>query len=520
MWSAVRSMSVIQYISISELLPDLMNSAIIVLDNQHLVTLWNRQAEKFYGIERTQALGQQIHHILPCSLLPDMTPEDIQDTINLHQNLHQRVTHFNIHGHILYLDLHLHALPDDSGCIIIMNDISSNVKQEYERQRFECQIQLTQKLESLGLLAGTIVHDFNNILANILGNAEIAMMDTMQHSDAMKHLQDIKSTALQASELCNQMLAYSGKSRSIIKHHNLNQIIKDTNDLVKVSVSSKAELHFNLHEHLSAIEADSAQIRQVLLNLITNAKEAITGHDGCITISTGVIVAGTSDLTSQFPHDPLQPGRYVYLEVEDNGSGMSKETQEKIFDPFYTTKSTGRGLGLAAVLGIVKAHHGLLKLKSEVGKGTIFRVLFPAVDKEIDMISSVEMEKTMTDDDKTGTILLVDDEASVRDVFRIMLSRKGFTVLTARDGREAIECFEEQSSTISVVILDLCMPRMSGEEVFPELLRIRKDIPIILSSGYGKETMNFDFDGIQPAGFLQKPYVFKKMMTLLNGVIN
>ena len=267
--------------------------------------------------------------------------------------------------------------------LLAVTDITERKSAENKRLQLERQMQETQKLESLGVLAGGIAHDFNNLLTVILGNASLALDELPPTSAAGDSLKAIEHTALRAAELCRQMLAYSGKGRFVIESIPLGALIRDMVSLLKASISKKAMLHLNLAESLPPLRGDPSQIRQIVMNLVINASEALGDHAGTITLATGLLDESPEPLAGVHFGEPLAQGPYVWLEVSDTGCGMDPETRRRIFEPFFTTKFTGRGLGLSAVLGIVRGHQGALKVQSEPGKGTTFKVLFPAAPQEL-----------------------------------------------------------------------------------------------------------------------------------------
>jgi signal transduction histidine kinase len=387
-------------------------------------------------------------------------------------------------------------------------------KFQEEQQKLELQMQRAQKLESLGVLAGGIAHDFNNLLTVILGNSDLILNELSTVHKAHKEIteigsiwdkvREIKTASDHAANLSRQMLAYSGKGKFLSEILNLNKIVIEMNRLLRASIPKKIRMKFSLTDNLSSINADNSQISQVIMNLITNAAEAIGDNRGIITVSTGMVECDNDYLEKTGPNSSLSCGSYVYLDISDTGCGMDEETQLKIFDPFFTTKFTGRGLGLAVVFGIVRGHNGAINVLSKKNIGTTFRVLFPSV-KEIIYEKRKELgtNKAWT---SSGTILLVDDEEMVRSVGRRMLEMFGFDVLLAEDGIQGIQIFKENLDKIRVVILDLTMPKMSGEEAFYEMHQLRSDIPIILSSGYIEHNIVERFSGKGLANFVQKPY--------------
>ncbi|HCU35276.1 MAG TPA: hypothetical protein DGT21_07365 [Armatimonadetes bacterium] len=395
----------------------------------------------------------------------------------------------------------------DTGYVNIYGaDITSRVEAERERGRLEAQIQAAQKLESLGVLAGGIAHDFNNILVGILGNADLAMMDLAPESPVRRRLAGIIEASERAADLTNQMLAYSGKGRFVVERVDITRLVQEMAHLLEVSASKKAVIKYDLStDQLPPVEADVTQVRQVMVNLVTNASEALVGGVGIIAIRTSSMHCNREYLRSTYIDEELPEGLYVVLEVSDTGCGMDSETLEQIFDPFFTTKFTGRGLGLAAVLGIIRGHKGAVKVYSEPAHGTSFRVLLPAAEAA-DTAEAVDA--STQNQAVAGTVLVVDDEEIVRDLASDMLRRLGLEVIPAADGAEALELYAECGDSLSLVVLDMTMPRMSGEEAFRRMKRLRADIPILVTSGYNEQEAIERFAGQGLAGFIQKPYQF------------
>ena len=287
--------------------------------------------------------------------------------------------------------------------------------------------------------------------------------------------------------------------------------------MLEVSISKKAVLKWNLSEPLPAIEADATQLRQVVMNLIINASEAIGDRSGIISISTGAMECDRCYLAETYLDEQLPEGLYVYLEVADTGCGMTEEVKAKLFDPFFTTKFTGRGLGMSAVLGIVRGHRGCIKVYTELGRGTTFKVLFPAVPGSVEGVESVVADKAEWRGE--GLVLLVDDEETVRSVAKRMLEHMGFQVITAADGRQGVEIFRSRAAEIVCVLLDLAMPHMDGEQAYRELRRIKPDVRVLMSSGYNEQEVTQQFVGKGLAGFIQKPYRFAALRDAMRRVL-
>ena len=395
-------------------------------------------------------------------------------------------------------------------------DITERRNAEEERARLDAQLQQSQKLESLGILAGGIAHDFNNLLAGIMGNAEIILSDLPEDASLRPMAGMVLEIAQRAAGLCTQMLAYSGRGMVTFEPLDLNHAVMEIGHILEASVSKKAEVLHDLAANLPAMEGDPTQIRQVVMNLVINAAESLEDKAGELRVSTGLMRCDREFLRRLHTGQDLRPGEYVYLEVQDTGHGMDEATQARIFDPFYSTKFTGRGLGLAAVLGIVRNHRGALRVESEPGKGTTFRVMFPSLAAPATVAEKAEAPADALWRGK-GTVLLVDDESTIRIVGRNMLERLGFEVLVAENGERAVELYGEYCGGIQCVILDLTMPRMDGEETFRELRRLNCAAPIIITSGYSEHEVAERFAGRDVAGFLQKPYRMDNLKRILKN---
>jgi PAS domain S-box-containing protein len=386
-----------------------------------------------------------------------------------------------------------------------------------EREELKRRMQEGQKLESLGILAGGIAHDFNNILTTILGNASLTRLEVSETSPALDHLKQIEEAARRATDLCRQMLAYAGRGRFVLQRTNLNQLIEDTTQLLQVSISKKAVLRFSLERRLPAVVVDRTQIRQVLMNLVINASDAIGDRSGAISISTGLVRADRHYLDEAFQAPDIPTGDYAYLEVSDTGSGMSPEVQARIFEPFFTSKFTGRGLGLSAVSGIVQGHKGALRVYSEPGKGSTFKLLLPVADGDADGAAAPRAEHPPLA--ARGTVLVIDDEETVQAVAARMLEILGFRVLLARDGREGLETYRQHRVEITGVLMDLTMPHLDGEETFRELRAIDPAVRVLLMSGYNEQEAVARFVGKGLAGFIQKPFSIEDLKSSLRTIL-
>ena len=388
-----------------------------------------------------------------------------------------------------------------------------------ERERLEMveRMQHAQKLESLGVLAGGIAHDFNNLLAGIMGNTSLALLEMSPTAPGRPLLERAEATALIASELTQQMLAYSGRGRFVVEAIDLSQLVEEMTRLLEVSLTSRAVVRYEMADDLPLVDADASQIRQVVMNLVTNASEAVEGTSGVILLRTGLVRADAAYLEEHWLSDRLTPGDFVFVEVSDTGRGMAAETRDRLFDPFFTTKLTGRGLGMAAVLGIVRGHRGAIRVYSELGRGTTIKVLLPVSKMTASDLVPVlpEAPGTMRD----ALVLVADDEETVRSIACQVLERSGCRTVGARDGREAVDVFRRSPEEIDLVLLDLTMPVMDGEEAFRIIRSIRPKVPIILTSGYNRQDTTTRFAGRAIAGFLQKPWTAKDLIKVVSDAL-
>ncbi len=396
-------------------------------------------------------------------------------------------------------------------------DITERKHAEEERQRVEKKLLETQKLESLGVLAGGIAHDFNNLLTGVLGNASLARKDAPANSPMLHYLERIEKAATRAADLCKQMLAYAGKGQFVVQDIDLNALVRETTQMMESSLSKGVTLQSNLADDLPCVNADGTQLRQIVMNLVINASEAIGAKGGTVTITTRLTHPDRSFFADTLAAPEKPEGDYVLLEVSDTGSGMTPATRARIFDPFFTTKFTGRGLGLAAVLGIVRAHQGVLKVSSEPEKGTTFQILLPSTRKRAKPLPAPSGKPEHWRG--SGIVLVVDDEAMVRAIAERMLVSMGFEVIIAEDGLKAVECFRAGAEDIRLVILDLTMPRLDGEGAFRELRKIRPDVRVLLMSGFNEEEAMGRFIGQGVAGFLQKPFTTESLRAHLKAIL-
>lgn len=411
------------------------------------------------------------------------------------------------------------AAGNASGFRGLARDISERIQAEEDRHELETQIQQTQKLESLGILAGGIAHDFNNLLMRILGNLELASAEIPRESAAQNNVREIEAAAKRAAELCQQMLAYAGKGKFLVAPLNITELTQEMTSLLRLTIAKEAILHCELSNEVPAINADPIQIRQIIMNLVTNASEALGNKPGKIILRTGAGRFDKKYLSECYFDDNLEEGVYTFLEVTDSGSGMDEDTLRKLFDPFFSTKFTGRGLGLAATLGIIRSHHGAIRVESTAGKGSTFRVLLPA---EGTRSPAHAVQASVTKNacwQGSGTILIVDDEEAVRTLGKRMLERCGFSVLTACDGKEGVDVYQQCPDEIRAVVMDLTMPNMTGEEALEEMRKIRPGVKVILASGYSEQDLAAQSSQEHIAGFIQKPFHIATLIDALRRTL-
>ena len=397
-------------------------------------------------------------------------------------------------------------------------DVTERRALERDRLDMAERMQHTQKLESLGVLAGGIAHDFNNLLAGIMGNTSLALLELAPTASVRPLLERAEATARIASELTRQMLAYSGRGRFVIEPVNLSHLVEEMTRLLEVSLTSRAVVRYEMAEDLPPVEADSSQIRQVVMNLVTNASEAVEDTSGVILLRTGLVRADAGYLGGYWLAEELEPGDFVFVEVSDTGRGMPPETQTRLFDPFFTTKKTGRGLGMAAVLGIVRGHRGAIKVYSELGRGTTIKVLFPVSAGSAAPVGAARADEPRRM--KDALVLVIDDEDTVRTIACQVLERGGCRTLQAGDGQEGVDVFRRQPEAIDLILLDLTMPVMDGEEAFRIIRSIRPDARIIVTSGYNRQDTTTRFAGRAISGFLQKPWTAKDLLEVVGGALD
>ena len=506
---AARRASEDRYRGIYQNSPDLIKVLRVRPDGDFRFEGVNPAFSAAFGITSEHAAGQTPHACLPRAVA-DFMQGNLERCVVAGRILHyEEVLDLPVGKRVLLTQLV--PIRDREGSIYLLAGISRDLTDE---RRSQDALRQTQKLESLGVLAGGIAHDFNNLLSAVLGNLNLAQLKLPVGSPSEPYLKNMESTILRAADLTRQMLAYSGKGRFVVEPLDLSRLVGEITHLLSVSISKKAMLRYDLTEGLPAIEADATQVQQVVMNLVTNASEAIGDREGIISIATGVRDLDQKAMDLLFAGQELEPGRFVTLQVSDSGCGMASELLTRIFDPFFTTKASGRGLGLSAMLGILRGHKAGIKIYSEPSKGSVFQVYFRASESAVLLREEQNGASVLP---FQGRVLLVDDEAELRNSIAAMLEHLGFEVIQAADGLEAMDLF--RPGAFALVLMDLTMPRMDGKEAFQRMKEADPAVRVILSSGYNEQEAIQQFLGRGLAGFLQKPYQLKTLIEALEKAL-
>jgi len=396
-------------------------------------------------------------------------------------------------------------------------DVTERRRIEEERRRLEEHLQNTQRLESLGVLAGGVAHDFNNLIMGIVGGLAVLEERCRDDAQACRALALIERGATRAADLTRQLLAYAGREQVAVEPTALGELVREMLPLLETSAGRRVALALHVEPEIPAVEADATQLRQVIMNLVINAAEAMSAGRGTVGIRLGCQAYERAALAAAWPANDLPGGRYVFVEVRDTGCGMSRETRQRIFEPFFSTKFTGRGLGLAAVLGIVRAHRGAILVESALGQGTTFTMLLPPAPSP----AVVAAPRPAAADrwHGSGTVLIVDDEAIARDVTAEMVRAIGFAAVVAADGGEALARLDHGDPAFAAVILDLTMPGPTGLEVHRELRRRGPDLPVLLVSGYSAHDARAALDNGVSTAFLQKPFRLADLANALRDLL-
>ena len=400
-------------------------------------------------------------------------------------------------------------------------DISQRKADEREKQALQAQLLRSEKFQSLEKMAGGLAHNFNNLLTGAIGNAELALSCLAPNSPEQKYVNTIMALALKATELCSQLVKYTGTGEVVIEPLNLNAIVKASLPLLSLSIPRNISLSTQLADDLPAVTADENQLSQVLIILVANASEAIGTNHGKITITTTAVKCTRDFFQANLSGEHLANGSYICVDVSDTGPGMDDETIRQAFDPFYSTKFTGRGIGLSALLGIVRSHHGGIKIDSTPGMGTQFRVFLPLAKEaaKFPPQSAEETPLSSPDNEVSGMALVIDDEPVIRDLTATILESIGLKVITAENGRQGVDLFREHEQDIAVVILDVMMPVMNGDQAFDQMQSINSSVPIIFVSGFNDASVTELLADRPSAEFIQKPFRADNILDIVRNHI-
>jgi PAS domain S-box-containing protein len=469
--------------------------ALYTVDRAGRVTSWNHGAERLFGYSEAEITGQDSASMLAPGILNVEAMQQAKFEADQLGSVEFEGWRVRKDGTGFFGEGVLASIGDEYGSLV--HDVT-------ETRRSEQDVLQAQKLEGIGVLAGGIAHDFNNLLTGIMGGLSFAKNSLPAEHPAYRMLEIAERSSVRAAELVAQLLAYAGKGKFVVTRFDLSALILEMLPLIAASIPKSVKLDLALTPGLPWMEADASQIRQIVMNLIINGAEAIGAEGGTVRVSTGAADSGAE----------------IFMQVKDSGSGMSETTKAKMFDPFFSTKFTGRGLGLAAVSGIVRGHKGKVQVDSAPGQGTTFKVTFPAerAERPAEVLRPAEKPPPMAAQG-IGAILVVDDESALREMAGVILENSGYTVLVAKDGREAVEIFRRDAAKIGAVLLDMTMPVMGGYEAFRLIREIQPRVPIVMSSGYSEGAAREELGSDAVAGFIQKPYTAARLVASIQEAL-
>lgn len=476
--------------------------ALLVVDPQRRILMANESVMRIFGYAPHEVVNQTTDILYGDRRRLGTHSREIYEALEQDGFHVGRAEGKRRNGETLPLEIISGDLSDRSGAVLLLRDISERMKREAERKSMELQMLRADKLSSLGLLASGIAHDFNNVLMGISGNAELSLLELPEASPVVPYVKNVVHAARHAAGLCEQMLLYAGRGSIEIKPVCLSDVINDIAELLKISVPANARLDWRLRAGLPAVEADPTRLRQIVMNLVTNAADALEGATGTVTVQTDVVTLDGSPLSDNCMERDPPAGDYVSLSVADTGRGIDPQQRSKVFDPFFTTKSKGHGLGLATVAGIVRSHCGALLLESKPGTGSTFSVLLPACERG----TAADAEPGHVALEPAGTVLLAEDEKMVREASKSLLEHMGFHVLAAQDGVEAVSIFERDPDAPRFLMMDVKMPNMNGIDALHAVRSIRPDVPVLMSSGHLDEETLAEIAEVGNVSFVHKPY--------------
>jgi PAS domain S-box-containing protein len=493
---------------------------IAIIDQDGIISYKSPNVEKWFGWKPEELIGESAWNTVHPDDLENIRKlfADVLSEVNVSKTAECRLRCKDDSYKWIKINatnlLHNHEI---AGILLSYHDISERIRAEEERQVLEQQFHYAQKLESLGVLASGIAHDFNNILTVILGHCHMAREYILPDHDYKISFEKIASAGNRAADLCQQMLIYAGKSPLVQTRVNLWFLVDEVVKMLCSAINKNVTINLELGSDIPEIKGDSGQLQQIVMNLIINASEAIGNDMGIVTVVLSKSEFKENQTVTDMFGKNIVAGRYVCLEVRDTGSGMSEETRLQIFEPFYTTKTTGHGLGMSAIRGIVTSHKGILQLTSAPGVGTTFKVFFPVQEQpdHAETISTASAPGARA----AGTILLVEDDKPLLDMGTVLLELMGFTPLTALNGQEALEIFQNRCNDIDLILLDLIMPVMGGIRTYHELRKTDSLTPIIICSGYGVELVEDVIKDDVHAEFMHKPYNPDKLRDVMMKMI-
>jgi two-component system, cell cycle sensor histidine kinase and response regulator CckA len=489
-----------------------MQDVILVLDRQGTyIDIAPSATDRLYRPPR-DLLGRRIHDIFPTDQA-DGFLRNITDALDRRAPV-ETAYDLEIRGERIFFEATVSPLPDDR-VVFVARDVTARKKAEQALRESEDQLRQAQKMEAVGQLAGGIAHDFNNLLMAIMSNAELAALELSAGSPAGEHIEEIKHASRRARSLTQQLLAYSRKQMLQPRVLDMNLVVRDTEQIVHRLIGENIAMAVALEPVLGQVRADPGQLVQVLINLVVNARDAMPGG-GQLTIESS---NRDFTLVQARAHRGLKPGRYVSLQVRDTGVGMDEQTIARIFEPFFTTKPPGQGtgLGLSTAYGIVKQSGGYIAVDSVIGSGTTFTILLPRVFEESEVVTPAAQDAPATQ--SRGTVLLVEDEAAVREATKRMLRKFGFTVIEAKHGRDALLLWDEHGSSVDVVLTDVVMPAMGGAELARTLRALRPDLRVVFMSGYTQGTLELSSMDETATRFLPKPFTADQLVGTLRELI-
>lgn len=501
--------------------------ALISIDSDSTVLSFNPAAEQIFGFKADEIIGKSVN-----LLMDEETAREHNEYIRHYLStgesrvlgLLREVVARRRDGRMFPVEIQVREIKlDERICFVgMLRDITRRKQEQQRREEMQDRIERAQRMESLGVMAGGIAHDFNNILAAIMGNTELLGLTVRgndKETDAC--LDNIEKGCGHAADLCRQMLAYAGRGQYLLEEVDLSSLFDGMEQLIRAAVPRSIHIEKSFPADLPSVYADRGQLEQVILNLMTNAAEAIgEGEGGHIDVSARLVQLSDEEIGALEHGDALQPGPYVEMSVADNGGGILPENMPRLFEPFFTTKFTGRGLGMSAILGILRAHHGAIRIQSRPGKGSVMQVLFPTLEFEpkTSMRRPRSGGQVSGEWQGSGTVLVVDDETELRDVACRMLEHMGFDTLAAGNGEEGLVMAKAHHDRLAAVLLDFTMPVMGGDQALAALRESCPDLPVLITSGYGESALRQVFAGKKPEAFVPKPFRFSELRQILMSV--